>query len=104
MRIIVIIFLLLIVQAYCGAQTNTTDSLKQLLQTEKQDTSRVMLLTLLARAYLYSKPDTSLLLCVQGLSLSQQGKFKKGEAHCLEGMADAFENLGNYPKSLENYL
>ena len=63
-----------------------------------------MLLTRLARAYLYSKPDTSLLLCEQGLSLSQQAKFTKGEALCLEGVADAFDNLGNYPKSLENYL
>ncbi len=104
MKTIVIIFLLLSVHAFCNAQTNTSDSLKQLLQTEKQDTSRVMLLTRLARTYLYSKPDTSLLLCVQGLSLSQQAKFTKGEAPCLEGMADAFDNLGNYPKSLENYL
>ena len=104
MRTFVRIFLLLLVHAFCNAQTNTIDSLKQLLQIEKQDTSRVMLLTRLARAYLYSKPDTSLLLCVQGLSLSQQAKFTKGEAFSLEGMADAFDNLGNYPKSLENYL
>src|SRR5205809_5389244 len=104
MRMIVIIFLLLSVHAFCNAQTNTIDSLKQLLQTEKQDTSRVRLLTRLARSYLYSKPDTSLLLCVQGLSISQSAKFTTGEALCLEGMADAFDNLGNYPKSLENYL
>ena len=104
MKTIVRIFLLLSVPAFCNSQTNTIDSLKQLLQIEKQDTSRVMLLTRLARAYLYLKPDTSLLLCEQGLSLSQQAKFTKGEALCLEGVADAFENLGNYPKSLENYL
>ena len=104
MKTIARIFLLLLVHAFCNAQTNTIDSLKQLLQTEKQDTSRVILFTRLARAYLYSKPDTSLLMCEQGLSLSQRAKFTKGEALCLESMADAFDNLGNYPKSLEIYL
>src|SRR5580765_5542288 len=104
MKPIVGIFLLLSIHTFCNAQTNTSDSLKQLLQTEKRDTSRVMLLKNMARTFLYSNPDTSLLLCVQGLSLSQQAKFTKGEALCLEGIADAFDNLGNYPKALENYL
>jgi signal transduction histidine kinase len=104
MRTLVTIFLLLSLHAICNAQTKTIDSLKQLLQTEKQDTSRIRLLKRLSRSYLYSKPDTSLLLCLQGLSLSQDAKFTMGEAFCLEGMADAFDILGNYPESLENYL
>ena len=104
MRMLVTIFLLLSLNSICNAQTKTIDSLKQLLQTERQDTSRIRLLKLLARSYLYSKPDTSLLLCLQGLSLSQHAKFTMGEAFCLEGMADAFDILGNYPESLENYL
>ena len=104
MRMLVTIFLLLSLNSICNAQTKTIDSLKQLLQTERQDTSRIRLLKLLARSYLYSKPGTSLLLCLQGLSLSQHAKFTMGEAFCLEGMADAFDILGNYPESLENYL
>jgi hypothetical protein len=82
MRTVVRIFLLLSIHAFCNAQITTSDSLKQLLQTEKRDTSRIILLKLLARTYLYSNPDTSLLLCVQGLSLSQQANFPKGEALC----------------------
>jgi tetratricopeptide (TPR) repeat protein len=58
----------------------------------------------LARIYLYSKPDTTLLLNMQGLFLSKQIGFLSGEILCLEGTADAHDNLGNYPKALENYF
>jgi len=87
-----------------NAQTNKTDSLKQLLQNEKKDTNRVLTLVRLGRVYLDSKPDTTLLLAIQGFSLSQQIAFVRGEAACLGTMADAYDNLGNYPKALENYF
>ncbi len=96
--------LLLCISVITNAQTNKTDSLKQLLQNEKKDTNRVLTLVRLGRVYLDSKPDTSLLLGIQGLSLSQQIGFARSEAACLGAMADAYDNLGNYPKALENYF
>src|SRR5258706_15830330 len=85
-------------------QQSRIDSMKKLLNNANNDTIRVLQLTSLARIYLYSRPDTTLLLCSQGLVISQQLKFTAGEARCLEGMADAYDNLGNYPNALENYF
>jgi signal transduction histidine kinase len=86
------------------AQTNVADSLKQLLKTEKKDTSRAMLLTDLAYAYLNSKPDTTLLLAQQALSISKKEGYTKGEAESLNRMGNVFLTTGNYPKALDVYL
>lgn len=96
--------LLLCSSVIANTQTNKTDSLKLVLQHEKKDTNRVMTLMRLAVIYRYSKPDSTLLLAIQGLSISQQIGFMKGEANCFESMGDANDNLGNYPKALENYF
>ncbi|MGN6398849.1 MAG: tetratricopeptide repeat-containing sensor histidine kinase [Flavisolibacter sp.] len=86
------------------AQTHNIDSLQQLLKTEKKDTTRVMLLAGLADAYMYSKPDTSLVLAQQALSISKKKGYTKGEAESLTGIGHIFTNLGNYPKALEALL
>ncbi len=85
-----------------NAQTDTIDKLKQLLKNEKQDTSRVLLLTKLAYEYLQSKPDTTLQLAQEGLSLARKIGFDKGEAEGLTKIGNAYNNLGNYSKALEN--
>ena len=82
------------------AQTNVADSLKQLLKTEKKDTSRAMLLTDLAYAYLNSKPDTTLLLAQQALSISKKEGYTKGEAESLNRMGNVFLTTGNYEEVL----
>lgn len=61
-----------------GNAQSKIKSLKILLQKEKQDTGKVMLLTALSLAYSSSKPDTAMLLALQGLSLSQRIGFDKG--------------------------
>jgi tetratricopeptide (TPR) repeat protein len=86
------------------AQNNTADSLKQLLLTEKEDTSRVMLLIQLGRGYIYSKPDTTLFLAQQCLTLSRHINFAKGEAESLNIIGITFWLTGNYPKALEAFL
>jgi signal transduction histidine kinase len=86
------------------AQTNTIDSLQRLLKTEEEDTSRAKLLANLAFAYVYSKPDTSLLLAQQALSISKKEGYTKGEALSLNMIAAVFLTTGNYPKALEAYL
>lgn len=100
----IISLLLFGISIIANAQTNTIDSLKQLLHKEKKDTSRVFLLVQLAATYVLSKPDTSLLLALEGLSLSQQTGFVRGKAACLAEIGNANDYLGNYPKALENYF
>ena len=102
------IILLLIPAFFCltnvGAQTHVKDSLKQLLQKEKTDTGRVLLLSDLAFEYIGSKPDTMILLALEGLSLSRRIGFVKGEAVSLNRIGNAFNNFGNYPKAMESFL
>jgi tetratricopeptide (TPR) repeat protein len=87
-----------------SAQTNLADSLKNVLESEVQDTSRVLLLAKLSRTYLYSKPDTAMLLCRQGLSLSRKLNYITGEIVSLNMMGSIFNVTGNYPKALELLL
>ena len=90
-----------------NAQANTRDTLKylqQLLQKEKNDTSRVLILSQLSYAYAVSKPDSAMLLGQKGLELSRRISFPKGEAGCLDQIGNVYNTLGNYPKAMEVYL
>ncbi|HEY5122590.1 MAG TPA: hypothetical protein VIK14_02520, partial [Ignavibacteria bacterium] len=100
----VFIALLILISHTNYAQNNTTDSLKQLLITEKSDTNRVLILAKLASTYWNSKPDSTMLLSQQGLTLARELKFSKGEAVCLKNIGVVFETIGNYPKALEILL
>ncbi len=104
MKKISLLFLVSISILSGNAQTNVIDSLKQLLQKEKQDTSRVLLLNQLAFYYFQSKPDTTLLLAQEGLLLARKAGFEKGEAESLNRIGDAYGSLSNYPKSLDYLL
>ena len=99
-----IILLLLITLSInpLNAQINVRDSLKQLLQKETKDTSRVLLLSGLSFAYFESKPDTAMLLAIEALALSRSIGFAKGEAASLNAVGNAY--YGNDPKAMEFYL
>lgn len=84
------------------SQTYNIDSLKKILSTELSDTSRVWALNNLGRNIQNS--DTTLLLAEQAVRLSQSIDFKKGEAEALNNIAYWFNQKGNYPAALENYL
>lgn len=90
--------------AIIHAQANAIDSLGLLLQTEKQDTSRVLLLNQLSRLYLRSSADTAAVFARQGLVLAKKIGFAKGEAIALTRMGNVFHFRGNYPKALELHL
>lgn len=104
MRPILKTFFLLFIPAFSFAQTNAMDSLTQALQHEKQDTSRIFLLAQLSNAYLFSRPDTALMLAQEGLMLAKKTSFAKGEAVCLNRIANTFSITGDYPKALQLHL
>jgi len=103
-KILLLLIAILFCLAQSNAQTKVRDSLKQLLQKEKTDTGRVMLLSDLAFEYIQSKPDTIMVLAIEGLSLSRRIGFVKGEAVSLNRIGNAFSGLGNYPKAMESLL
>jgi tetratricopeptide (TPR) repeat protein len=86
------------------AQNNTADSLKRLLHTKMQDTTRVLLLSRLAYDLSFSRPDTALVLAQQGRVLARQKGFVSGEANCLYSLGSIFSQTGNYPRALDYLL
>ncbi len=83
------------------AQDKTTDSLLRVLKDSKDDTSKALLYGAIARTFLYSNSDTTLLLAQQGLNLSRKLGYKHGEVFSLLVMGSVFTNTGNYPRALQ---
>lgn len=80
------------------------DSLKLLLQNEKQDTGKVMLLSGLSLAYAAVNPDTAKLMALQALSLSQRIGFNKGTATNLTDLAYTYYLEGDFPRATDLWL
>lgn len=87
-----------------AAQTSAADSLKQLLQTENEDSSRIMLLNHLTRNYYLNFPDTALAYCQEALVLARKAGFKTEEARSLLRIGNLFNLTGNFSKALEFHL
>ena len=102
MKKIILLLLLVLSINKSYAQTGNPDSIKQLLQNAKDDTSRVLHLADLSFEYLESKPDTSMTLALEALSLARRIGFLKGEAISLHRVGGAYYD--NYPKAMELYL
>ena len=90
--------------ATCYTQTGNRDSIKLLLQKEKTDTGRVLLLAELSYQLHESKPDTAMILALEALSLSRRIGFEKGEAGSFNRVGGAYSIIGNYPKAMEAFL
>ncbi len=86
------------------AQTSQKDKFKTLLQEQRHDTSRVLLLADLSFEYLESKPDTTMLLALEALTLARRIGFEKGEAVSLNRIGNAYDILGNYPGAMAAFL
>ena len=85
-----------------NAQTHEIDSLKQLLATTNEDTTKV--LALAGLSFRTEIVDSSLRWDYQGLALARKIKFTRGEAVCLNQLGNDFWNSSNYPKALDYYL
>jgi tetratricopeptide (TPR) repeat protein len=83
-----------------NAQINI-DSLKNLLQTEKQDSTRSLLLASLSTRYSFYNIDTAMAFAERGLLLAKKIKFPKGQVECLAAIGIVFSQMGNNAKSLE---
>ena len=84
-----VLFLLLLHSSY--AQEISTDSLKQIINQHKEDTTEVNTLAVLANS---SEPTDALNYGKQGLRLAQKIKYKMGEAHCNLIIAMSYRQSG----------
>ncbi len=82
------------------AQTQTFDSLEHLLQTEKQDSTRCLILAQLGYHYQGLKPDSALIFAQQGLLLARKINYLKGQVKCLSRIGAIYSITGNGEKGL----
>ncbi|MDQ6756155.1 MAG: hypothetical protein M3004_04385, partial [Bacteroidota bacterium] len=102
MKKIILLWIAILCIVNTNAQTGNRDSIKQLLQNDKEDTNRVLHLADLSFEYIESNPDTMMTLALQALELSRRIHFLKGEAISLNRVSNAYN--GNYAKSMEVLL
>jgi tetratricopeptide (TPR) repeat protein len=100
--IILLSWLWFIGHARC--QTRIIDSLKQLIQTEKRDSTRSLLYQRLSFEYAFYKSDSALLLAEQGLELAREINFPKGEVAGLGSTGIMYSVMGDDAKALELLL
>jgi tetratricopeptide (TPR) repeat protein len=84
-----------------NAQSRKIDSLRRVLQTEKDDTNKVITLNALAYAIYAIKPDTTILLAKQATALASKLKFASGEANGYGKTGLGFWAKGNYNDAFE---
>src|SRR3989344_685690 len=85
-----------------GQNTSASDSLKNVLFTTKQDTTRILTLAALAGKLDLSDPDSALMLSQQALKIAQKIDWPKGVATSFNCIATAHFRKGDYTVSM-NY-
>ena len=84
------------------AQFSEVDSLKLLLASTKEDTTRVMVLS---RLSFYDQSfERGLLVAEEGLDLAKKIGFKRGEAQCLHQIGNQFQSVSIFNLSLYYYV
>ena len=102
-KIIYTLFNIAIVNFTIAQQINA-DSLKQSITDTPNDTSRLILLGRLTDFYVETNPDSAYHYANQMLSVAQKLNLKLEEVYALGEMGYAALNMGNYPRSLQNFL
>lgn len=89
---------------YTVAQTVKADSLIRSLSTMNRDTQYVRFLNLISEELSDKEADKSLEFALQGLTLSKQLKFIKGEGNSLNNISWAYYRKGDYSKGFDYAL
>jgi signal transduction histidine kinase len=106
MKNVLILTLLLFQFAVYAQKTSQakTDSLMQVLQTNRQDTTRVKALNALAFDFLQkSEQDSAIAVASSALHLSKKINFSRGEADAHFYTAQAYGAKGNTTEALQHY-
>jgi len=90
------------ISSFLFAQNQKTDSLSNLIKTDKEDTTKDIHLYRLCREYiLINEFDTALIFGKQSLALAQSLGFKKGMAYSYNNLGLVYYDIGNYPEALK---
>ncbi len=96
-----ILFILLVISITSIAQNQRIDSLKQLLETDANDTSRFYALNELTFYYTWANPDSALIYAHMGLLLADKLKSDNMKASSLSANSIVSSVMGNYSQALD---
>ena len=85
----------------CGAQSNSTDSLRRILSTAKDDTNKVNKLLQLGKDYMSSAPNEAISYSMQARDLAQKLRFNAGKAFALKNIGMVYYNQTKYVETIE---
>jgi signal transduction histidine kinase len=74
------------------------------LDSSENDTSRLVVLRSLARAYAEKNPDSASYFAEESLKLSRKLAFRLDEGGAIQEIGYAFVNKGNWPRALQSLL
>ncbi|MEW6470220.1 MAG: tetratricopeptide repeat protein [Bacteroidota bacterium] len=91
--------------AFASAQLSPADSLRQLLQKDKEDTNKVMHLIQVVRHYeIAGDFENGIKYGNSALQLASRLNWKKGMAMAYGSIGNLYLGQGDYPKTLDYYL
>jgi signal transduction histidine kinase len=93
------IFLLCLNLGY--PQNSGIDSLKKLLQIQRQDTNKVNLLSEISFVSLGHLPDSSIVYAQQAMHLAEKLQYEPGVLNAALSLSDAYTTTGNYPMAID---
>ena len=94
--------LVLCITACCCAlaQSAKADSLRNILATTGEDTTRVMLYYFIGEEFLPEQPDSAYECALNGMMLSRKLKYRRGEMIGLGAAGNMLVLIGNFPGAL----
>jgi len=101
MKQLLLILLLIALAFYTTAQNAKLDSLQAAYKTAKADTSKILTLIEIADEYIYTDPDTTIVLATLALEKSEKIGYVKGKAWAYNRIGIGYMNQGNYHKVLD---
>jgi len=87
----------------CGAQNTNVDSLKLVLRSSKEDTTKVNTLISICKNEYRSLPDSAIVYGNEALSLAKKLNFGKGLAYAYKYIGMGYYFLGNYSETIKSW-
>jgi tetratricopeptide (TPR) repeat protein len=106
MRKIILLFAAIVLSRSSYSQQNQIDSFKRVLETAKEDTSKVNALNKVTSLCLQTPPDykKALLFAEKSKLLAEKLSYKKGIAIAHHYLGIIYDYFGLYEKAFQNYL
>jgi len=104
LRWILMSFFLFFTSVNSAQNVSKIDSLLNLLANSKEDTAKVSLLNSLAYSLLNNDPESAISYCNEAIKLADKIGDTKGLATAYNNAGIAYDNLGDFEKSLKEYF